>query len=303
MKNYLLPSKHSYFILKVKIIPLCLLFLINFSVSAGIREFETTRLKSTAGAGVGSILMDEATSLNPAPLAYFNMGSLYIQKTGADFTNKEGDTIAAVVSDAKGSLKGSLSYYKYKENFNSRKQFAVSVASPVLERSAMGVTYRMVKDRLSENGDHISETKYNQMIIGITHAINEHFTLGLIAIDPLKKRENDTRGIIGTQLVYSDFISLMLDAGTDYYRPLREKFLYRGAIQFKVFKDFFVRAGLYKDRGLGEKGTGAGLGWTGPKLVLSAALKSTEIFEKIIGDKVTPGEDIKETSFSLSYKF
>ena len=44
-------------------------------------NFETTRLKSTAGAGVASLLIDESTILNPAPMAFFNLASFYIQRS------------------------------------------------------------------------------------------------------------------------------------------------------------------------------------------------------------------------------
>lgn len=292
-----------HYILKLLIIPCCMVPVSGFSK---IRNLETTWSKSTAGAGVGSILMDEATSINPAPLGFFQMGSFYVQKSDSNFedienqsANLEGDTTAVIISDAKGALKGSLAYYKYQEKFDSRKQYAASIASTVLDKSSVGVTYKLIKDKTSTDGNIYTEEKYYQTVVGVTHAINNHFTLGLVAIDPLQKREEDTRGIIGLQYVYQDFISIMLDGGTDYYKPLNEKFLWRGAMQFKVFADFFIRAGLYNDKGIMEKGSGVGIGWVGPRLVANIALKNSELLET----EETQGEKIRETSFSLSYKF
>ncbi|MDH5580310.1 MAG: hypothetical protein OEY33_00245 [Bdellovibrionales bacterium] len=293
---------HSHHFLIVKLIIPTLFLLLPLSSFSEIREFQTTWSKSTAGAGVGSILMDEANSVNPAPLGFFQMGSVYLQKADASFTdgegqelNKGGDTTAVIISDAKGALKGSISYYKYSERFDERKQYSVSIASPVLEKSAFGVTYKLTKDRLSENGSIYSETKTYQTLFGVMHAVSNNFTIGLVAKDPIKKKENDTKGILGFQYVYEDFISIMFDAGTNYYKPLEEEFLYRGAFQVKVFSDFFLRAGIFNDKGIKEKGTGIGIGWVGPRLVFNVALKNTE--------EMDTSEKIKETALSLSYKF
>lgn len=274
---------------------------------AKVRDFETTRLKSTAGAGVGSLLMDEATILNPAPIGFFNMGSLYVQKGSGDFTganektpfsNYETDDLGFVISDAKGSLKGSVSYLKTQEDLSTRKRMSVALAGPVGQYSSMGVSYRFTTDKESPSSN---EEKINQVIFGVSHALNESFTLGVVIIDPMKKRPTDTKGILGAQYVYKDFISLMYDMGADYNRPLDETMLYRAAVQFKMFEDFYLRAGVSKDKFLEEKSTGAGLGWIQPRLVVDIALKNTTISENTI--KQVLGKKLKETSFSLSYKF
>ncbi len=293
---------HSHQYLKVKLILPTLLMLLPLTSFSEIREFETTWSKSTAGTGVGSILMDEANSVNPAPLAFYQVGSIYLQKSDASYTDvdgqqlsKEGDTMAVIVSDAKGALKGSVSYYKFTQGEEQRKQYAVSIASPVLQKSALGVTYKLTKDSVLGDGATLKDEKSYKTIFGVMHAVSPNFTIGLVAENPIKKKENNTKGVLGFQYVYEDFISVMFDAGTNYYKPLEEEFLYRGAFQVKVFSDFFLRAGLYNDKGIGEKGTGVGLGWVGPRLVLNIALKNTEL--------LASAEKIKETALSLSYKF
>ncbi|MBF0367814.1 MAG: hypothetical protein HQK50_19760, partial [Oligoflexia bacterium] len=50
-----------------------------------IHDFETTYLQSTAGTGVGSLLMDESAILNPASISFFNLSSFYLQRTTTDF--------------------------------------------------------------------------------------------------------------------------------------------------------------------------------------------------------------------------
>lgn len=306
-------SSMLYIKYKFNLIPIfTLIVALPLVANARIHDFETTRLKSTAGAGVGSILMDEATALNPAPIAFFNMGSIYLQKSSSNITPDEAsigetmsetDTMAAIISDAKGPLKGSISILKYGEGFNKRKRYAASFASVIGKKSSMGVTYRMTEDELSQSGNIYEKDKYKQTIFGVLHALSSSFTLGFVVIDPFKKRPLDTRAILGAQYIYQDFISVMFDMGTDYNLPMEEKFLYKGAVQFKVFTDFFVRAGLFNDKGLGEKGSGAGIGWVQPRLVLDFALKNTTRLEKTFLESVQDAAKIKETSFSLSYKF
>lgn len=288
-----------------------LIFLVCYNAYAlnKIPEFETTRLKSTAGTGVGSVLMDEATILNPAPLAFFNVGSFYLQKSGADSTLGDGeskslgesDTVSFIASDSKGRVNGSISYTKKTHRFSDRKRWGVSFSSPVGDKSALGVSYRITTDNLSENGISYSEEKYKQTVFGVTHALTSDFTMGLVFVDPFKAKPEDTQALIGFQYLYKDFISLMFDSGADYNQPLSETILYRGAIQAKIFKDFYLRAGTFNDKGKASKGSGAGVGWVQPRLVLDFGIKNTKLLED---EKLAQtSEEIKETSFSLSYRF
>jgi hypothetical protein len=278
----------------LKIIPILFLFYNSFA-NASIRDFETTRLKSTAGAGVGSILMDESTILNPAPIAFFNVGSIYLNKGTSSATSKdtplsETDHMGVIVSDSKGSTAGSLSYQVQKIGETKKKLMAASMSRLLKDKSAMGVSLR----KTTEETPGGESTDILQTIFGVTHAINQQFTIGFIAVDPLKQNVEDSMGIFGTQYVFKDFISIMLDAGANYYKGLGETFIYKTAIQFKLLDDFYARFGYFRDLGNNEKGTGAGLGWVQPRLVLEAALKNSQD-EK--------GGDISETSFSLSYRF
>ncbi len=62
----------------IKKLSLLALFSFTFKAYAFTRvhDFETTRLKSTSGAGVGSILLEEAAVLNPASLSFFSISYL-----------------------------------------------------------------------------------------------------------------------------------------------------------------------------------------------------------------------------------
>ena len=142
---------------------------------------ETTRMKSSANIGVGSILLDEATFLNPASSAFFKIGAIYYQKSETESVTgekqKSGSNIF-IASDAKGKMAGSISYTTNDSN-RDYKNIAVSLASIVGERSATGITYHY------EDGNE--KTKYPTF--GVTHAISEFFTLGFVLNDPLRERE------------------------------------------------------------------------------------------------------------------
>ena len=278
----------------LKLFPI-ILVLYSFSSFGNIQEFETTRMKSTAGTGVGSILMDEATLLNPAPIAFFNVGSVYISKgstqntlSGDELQNT--DHLGVIVSDAKGSSAGSLSYQTQTFGNQKRIRLAAALSAPINKKSAMGVSLRRTTDEIIGG----EKTEYFQTILGVSHAVSEAFTLGFVALDPLRKREEDAMGIFGVQYVFKDFISVMADAGANYFKELSETFLYRGAVQFKLLDDFYARFGYFRDMGKSENGTGVGLGWVQPRLVLEAAIKNVEN---------ETAKSNRETSFSLSYRF
>ena len=272
-----------------------------------IREFETTHLKSTAGAGVGSILMEESSILNPAPIAFFNSSSLYVQKMGTKFNNDntnnpysapEADRVAIIASDTKGKAKGSISYIVQKEGYSLRKRGSASISYNMGNRSAMGIAYKYTIDKIGTKDKIEPEEKYQQMTIGFTHILSKDATLGLVFIDPLQKKSEETKAIIGFQYNIQDFFSFMFDAGADYNQDLTNTFLYRVAAQVKVYDNIFIRAGKFDDTGLKEVGNGVGISWVGPKLMTEIAVKNSVL---TIDDLNT--QKIKESSFSLSYRF
>ncbi len=258
----------------------------------------TTWLKSTTGAGVGSILMDEATMLNPAPIAFYQMSSIYFQKSQSthlsanlDRNNTEtGDTIA-VISDSKGRVGGSISYISSKLLDSENKRMAVAIATPVREGTSVGISY---SDTTEKNP--LVKNNFKQFNMGVTHLINSSVTMGIVATDIKRQREEDSKVTLGMQYVFNNFISLMLDIGGDYKRQLSEYYLYRTAIQFKIMDDFFLRLGRSEDFILSQRTTGVGAGWVSPKMVINAS------FSDVKGMKV--GDDsAKESGFSLALKF
>jgi len=261
-----------------------------------MRDYQTTRLSSTAGTGVGSVLMDEATFLNPAPLSFYRIGSFYFQKTNLKTNNSGTETkgIILVASDSKGKIGGSISYQSFEQNEDERKRISASLSSPIAQKSAFGITYRMTEDIITDQNNRQTTTKYKQFLIGICHALSRDFTIGFLVIDPTEVIPSDSKAFVGFQYVYKDFITIMADLGSNWDGNLSNNLLYRGGMQFKILSDFYLRFGTFQDKMTLEKGSGAGLSWVSPKLTFNLAAN-------YINTKLD--QEIRETSFSASYRF
>lgn len=285
-------------------------------VNARVRDYETTRLKSTGGAGVGSILMNESAILNPASIGFFDKSSFYIQNESTSYRGGEvaerglvntydenTSSTGVIVADTKKNLKGAISYQKQQEGFDKRTRFSGALASALSEKSTFGIQLRKTEDRVVnfDTGAEV-EDDYMQTSFGVSHAIDEDFTIGALAIDPFKNRSEDTRAIIGAQYVIKKIMAVMLDVGGNWATDLGESRLYRAGLQLNVFSDFFLRAGTFEDRTLDERGNGFGAAWVGPKLVLEAAFKTTRDLGLRSNDRPV-AETARETAFSLSYFF
>ena len=301
----------KYFMIFVSIF----LFVLSNIASARVHDYMSTRLKSTAGTGVGSLLLNESNLLNPAPLAFFGFSTINFQK-GRLETNQAQDrgftqenykshsgTTSLTIADANDQFKGAVGYYDKKEGIEERQRYAFSYGIPVAKMTSIGFTVRHSREKNNFYGDRLVTDNYTQTILGTTHAINEQFTVGFVAIDPLRTKKEDTIGIVGFQYLVKNILALMLDFGVD---PLAEEtsesLLYRGAMQLNLFSDFYARGGISTNKKLGEKGTGFGIAWVGPKLALDLALMST----KPINDPTSylkPQEKVKESSLALTYKF
>ena len=292
------------------------------------RSFETTRLKATGGAGVASILMDEASLLNPASVAFFQVSSLYLQKSGGEFKTESGvpqsqvgtaalgdklDSLAMIASDGNQRLSGSLSFVQQKEGNARRRQWGFASASSIGSKTSLGFSTILQNDELPGS----QKNKQWRFHIGILHALNESFSLGLVALEPWKKMAylQEANLFLGAQYVYQNSISLILDVGSNFYQNLNDYLVTRGAVQLKILRDLFLRVGAFDDRGKQERGNGIGIGWAGPKLVFELAIKNTKIKRSaptahivaLQADEAhlgaTSSPTLHESSFSMAYHF
>lgn len=281
--------------------------LISTDASAKINQIETTRLMSTAGAGIGAVLMDESTILNPAPLAFFNMSSIYFQKgnSSAQLEDREGaplsesDQLSFIASDSNGNLSGSIGYFKQSNNLDeNRKTWSFAASSPVSKSSSFGMNYQLQTETTLE-GQELQTNKYKMTNVGFFHAVDPKFSFGVLATDILGNKSSRSKAFLGTQYVYDNMISLMVDAGTIYKEDLADNLITRAAIQVRFFNDFYLRFGANEDKSEKTRGNGIGVGWVQPKLVLDLALSNIKSTEATTSSTVNN----KTTSFSLAYKF
>lgn len=269
-----------------------------------IHEFETTHLKSMAGTGVGAILTEESAFLNPASLAFFTASTVYAQKDSDKYS--EGNVVKSkpkalgfVLTDANPTLSGSLSYVTQEEENISRKRWGLSLASPVSDKSAFGISIRQTNDE-----DIVAKTtlKYYQTVLGVTHSVDEKFSIGIVAYDPLESKGRETKALIGLQYVLLNYITGNFDFGGDYTQDDLSKTLqYKAAMQIKVLDDFFLRVGGFSDKARAEKGSGFGLAWIQPRLSFEFAIKNTKRAQDTILKQTDA--NFKETSFAASIRF
>lgn len=279
-------------------------YLLSTNAHSTIHEFETTHLKSMGGTGVGGMLTEEAAFLNPASLAFFNSSTFYAQKDTGRLTNDgisqpKPKALGFVMADANPSLSGSLSYVTQEEDIFKRKRWGLTLSSPMADRSAFGVGVRQSTD---ENTVTRTSKKYYQSVFGVTHAIDEKFSLGIVAYDPFKSQGHETKALIGFQYTLMSYITGSFDLGGNYTADeISQSLIYKGAIQVKVLDDFYLRFGGFNDKSRSERGNGYGLAWVQPRLAFEFALKNTKRSKNIsINQSET---NFKETSFAGSIRF
>jgi len=279
-------------------------FLLTLPVSAKIHEYETTHLKAMGGTGVGSILTEDSAFLNPASLSFFTTSSVYFQKDSAalninNVKSPDPKSMGIVLADGNPSLSGSLSYVTQTEDIYKRKRWGLTLTGPTSDKSSLGISIRKSND---ENTATNQIDKYYQSVLGITHSLDEKFTIGIIAYDPFKSKAHETKAMIGLQYILMNYITAAFDFGGNYTASEMSKTLvYKAALQFKVLDDFFLSFGGFSDKIHSEKGNGFGLSWIQPRLSFEFAIKSTTLD----GDSTVGLQEskFKETSFAASIRF
>jgi hypothetical protein len=306
-------EKFSTFLDMKKVIILAALSLMGQTSWAQIREFQTTRLMSTGGAGVASILSTEAAILNPAAAAFFDGSSFSYQSYKTTISNEADirDTLpdefdktnkseGIFLADHSGPVKGGVAYINQDENDFQRKKYTLHGAAPIGTKSSMGVSYNYLNDTLPRGSKNRYKTSH-QASIGFTHIIDESTILGLVVTDPTRTTPNEERAIAGFQYTVADRFILIGDLGTQYTKNVSKKYLWRAAVQLNIFSDFFFRAGRFYDNVLEMKGTGWGAGWIGPRFGVEFAQRYSEQFES--GNYIYKDEKLVDTSLSLILKF
>jgi hypothetical protein len=293
---------------------LLILFFFTFDAVAQIRPLQTTRMTSTSGAGVGSLLVVESAILNPAALAFFTDTYFSYQKNSSSI--KSGNDLRLVddnnfpssngheayfLFDNSSQVKGGFSYQHQREGGFERKRLTASLAGFITDRLTWGLLYKYTEDNLSSSARGNSKVSH-PVTLGLTYVFSPGLIVGATYDDPGLAIKEETRANIGIQYSLFDQFVLIFDAGTKPNGDAFDSRIWRGALQFNVFSDFFVRAGKYQDRALNLEGDSWGVSWIGPKLGAEFAMKqSTQIIKQV--DYLYPEETITDISFAFHLKF
>ncbi len=296
-----------------KVTILAVLSLMGQTSWAQIRDFQTTRLNSTAGTGVASILATEAALLNPASSTFFEDSSISYQSYSTDLKKKNPARDAAgdhfskndvsrglFMADNSGTLKGGVAYLQQEEAGFERERMVLHGAAPMGPASSIGVSYNYIQDVLPKKFSDRHQT-HHMLSMGTTHIIDQKTILGLVILDPTRTIKGNERVIGGFQYSVAERLIVMADFGAQYTKNVSKQYLWRAAVQANVFSDFFIRVGKFYDNPANFKGTGWGVGWIGPRFGVEFAQK----FSEQLGDPTYLYEDetLTDTSLSAILKF
>ena len=272
----------------------------------GLKNPETTRLKSMGGAGVASILINEAPILNPASVVFFNSSTFHYQQSKEELNDISSDRVnsyenghkeLAIITDTSSGLRGGFAYEFQNVHAGKRKQFSLSFARNIGKKSGFGVAYKH-----NEEDSVVTNRKYSQMIIGGTHIRSKDLTIGFNIMDPLQSEPEYFSYTIGAQYTIKDKINLIADIGSGDVKNYEDYGFNKICIQLEAFESLFIRYGRFHDLHLNEKGNSFGFSWTGPKLALDYAIKSSEIISEN-SDTLLKGEKLLDSSIGLTLLF
>jgi hypothetical protein len=299
----------------MRFVSLVLLFM-TLDAVAQIRPFQTTRLHSTGGAGVASMLVTESAVLNPAPLAFFADTFVSYQNTRtsihSDSEDRESDdrvfpggnrSEGYFLFDNASSLKGGFSYQTQRENGFNRKRGTATMAAPIGENMSYGLLYRYTEDSRPDWYGASSRHKVSHpFTMGLTWIPYSKLTVGFVWDDPTRAITGESRAIAGLQYSVTPDLIAIIDAGGDPTTDFYDKRLWRGALQFNVFSDFFLRGGKFQDRALNLEGEAWGVSWTGPKLGVDFAMKTSRQIQSESG-YLYKDEKLQDVSFTANVRF
>lgn len=278
-----------------------------------IREFQTSRLNSTAGAGVASILSTEAAILNPASSTFFQGNSASYQGNTASLRDenslrdslpdqfpKNNRSQGIFLADHDGELKGGMAYITQKENSFERLRTVLHGAAALGEGTSLGVTYNYIQDTMPRRFSD-RHLVHHQLSMGMTHVADQDTILGIMITDPTRTTPGEERLIGGFQYTITNRFTLIGDVGVQYTQAFSKKYLWRGALQLNIFSDFFFRIGQFYDNVTEFKGTGYGVAWMGPRFGVEFSQKVSEQFGS--EGYIYRDETIVDTSLSALLKF
>ena len=271
------------------------------------REFTTTRLQGTSGAGIGSILLNETAFLNPASAAFINYSDVYYQQGQSELISsskartkkfKDSNNKALVIGDTGSGYKGTFSYQNSVENDVERTRFTSSLATLADGKSSLGALYRYTQDE-SKNSDQV----YHQGVFGYTYVHSSDLTIGAILIDPFKSIADEAQFALGLQYSLTHSISFLIDHGYHYTFNYNDNHYFKAALQVLLFKDFYVRGGQSTNKHNQFKTNSLGFGWYGPRFSVEYSSQTLSLLDNKAESYIYKNDKITEHSIAIAIKF
>ncbi len=279
------------------------------------RPFQTARLQSTAGAGVGAVLVTESAVLNPAPLAFFTDTFASYQKSTSSVRSKNADRLTDgralaghnrqegyFVFDNAGTTKGGLSYQQQRENGFQRDRVTATASTVLTPQVAMGVLYRHSQDARPPAFSRRRHRVSHSATLGMSWLAHDKVSVGAVWEDVGRALPGESRLLLGVQLNVIDKTAILLDGGIDPATGSGDDHLWRAALQFHLFSDVFVRAGRFQDETINQEGFGWGVSWSGPKLGADFAVRESKETDNQKG-YLYPREKLVDVSFAVNLRF
>ena len=298
----------------MRFVSLIFLFL-SLNALAQIRPFQTTRLLSTGGTGVASLLVSEAAVLNPAPLAFFSDTFASYQNTRAKLSSEadERKTDSRNFADSSRhegyflfdnstAIKGGFSYQYQNENGFRRRRGTMTLATPVNSNVSVGLLYRYTEDTRPDWYSSERHRTSHPVTLGVSWIKSTNLTLGAVWDDPTRASTDESRALVGAQYNLTSDFMLMADVGGDPTGDFLGDQVLRGSLQYNAFADFYLRAGKFRDELQNLAGESWGVSWTGPKLGVDFAMRNS----RQIQDETAylyEDEKITDLSFAIGLRY
>lgn len=248
-----------------------LLFLLIPSISwAKMSSYYSPRVASSAGAGVGSLLMADSLFLNPASSAFFKKKSLsyFYQNNSGDLDGKS-HTLAAM--DTTAMVQGGLAYQTRNEFDNKRTRLTLNTSKNISPNLSLGVNYSYTWDK---NSPAHYKKNWHQLTLGATYILSPVISLGAVVIDPFHRTGDESKIILGTHISVSQSFFLIGDISSQAFDHFSETFAWRSAAQIRIMRDFYFRLGFFNDKQENNKGSSLGFGWYAPKLLFDVSYRN-----------------------------
>jgi len=298
----------------MRFVSLVVLFF-SLDAVAQVRPFQTTRLLSTSGTGVASILVAESALLNPATLAFFSETFVSYQNTKTTLRSSsderkslgrqgqgDGRHEGYFVFDNSGEAKGGLSYQRQRENGFTRQRMTGTMAGSIGEGMALGLTYKHTDDlRPVWYGSRHKIS--HPLTVGFVWVARPNLTVGATWDDPTRAIPGESRAMTGLQYALTADLLLIGDAGGDPTRSISDTSILRAALQYHIFSDVFLRVGKFEDKAQNLEGESWGASWIGPKLSLEFAMRNSRVADKKEASYIYQSEKLSDVSFALGMRF